>query len=220
MKTLIDTISIIANVMTIIGISGLSIYGLLYKNRNIHGRRIFRIMSSALKLSIVTLLLIFVFRLSEIPYSLIFLMLKTNTDNLDAKFGIEIYHILSFIITLLFALPLFLSISSIIMTSSLYYPKYFIGILSGGKIKYDLSMYAQHTDLEIIKATYGSDIYKIDVTEELQALVENNMLNVIASNNIKSDPHPRVKKRLHVKYRIRNQDDEITVTEHNMLSIQ
>lgn len=56
--------------------------------------------------------------------------------------------------------------------------------------------------LEIIKAIYGTTEDKsLDVTKELQDMIVDNKLEIIASNAIKGDPDPGTKKRLIIEYR-------------------
>lgn len=54
--------------------------------------------------------------------------------------------------------------------------------------------------LEIVKATYGTDLKKIDVTQDIRKQVINNQLITRAINDVLSDPHPGQVKSLVVEY--------------------
>ena len=60
----------------------------------------------------------------------------------------------------------------------------------------------QQLNLKIIKAVYGTDQKNIDVTARLNELVKNNVLDIVASNNIAGDPHYGVTKQLKVEYEL------------------
>jgi hypothetical protein len=56
--------------------------------------------------------------------------------------------------------------------------------------------------LKILSAYYGSTEHKFDVTEQLRARLENNILEITASNDIAGDPHHGVLKTLIVDYTV------------------
>jgi len=74
--------------------------------------------------------------------------------------------------------------------------------------------------LEIISAKYFvSDSCGVDVTNELRNLINNDMLDIVVSNNIAGDPCPGTVKNLYVRYSLDGEQTETTVLERKHLQI-
>lgn len=54
--------------------------------------------------------------------------------------------------------------------------------------------------LTIIQAVYGTASHQIDVTDKLNSLVKDDVLEVVASNDIAGDPHEGVGKELNIEF--------------------
>jgi len=77
-----------------------------------------------------------------------------------------------------------------------------------------------YSDLKIIKATYGSGDHMVNVTTQLQHLVQNDKLNVVANDDtMGGSPGTKSHKTLTVYYSIHGTEREMGVPEGGKLSI-
>ncbi|GEM_PF-6242733 len=75
------------------------------------------------------------------------------------------------------------------------------------------------SNLKIIKATYGSNIKYIDITNELNRAIVNNRLQIIIDNNIAGDPHRRELKKAKVTYLFNSKQNYIERSEYEVLQL-
>ncbi len=73
------------------------------------------------------------------------------------------------------------------------------------------------SDLKIIKATYGTDTKKIDITNELNNAIVDNKLSILINNNIAGDPHRHQLKKAIVKYTYNGGEGDIKREEYKVL---
>jgi hypothetical protein len=78
---------------------------------------------------------------------------------------------------------------------------------------------ASQRKLRIIKATYGTNTKKIDITNELNNAIVDNKLKIIIDNNIAGDPHRRESKKAVVKYIFNEQQYDIECDEYGVLEL-
>ncbi len=197
--------------ITVLGIGGILTYGIFTKDTTLLGRKIFRFILSAFRLGIVLTAGILIYRLYEIPYGFILVILKDQATNFYWEQGKEIQHVIAYIIaSLLLVVPYGLFCMSV-FTSSLYYPKLFLKSILGKYYHPDLTIYKEHVTLEIVEAVYGTTDHSIDVTTILRSMVEAGKLRVIASNGLAGDPHVGIGKTLRVKYRLDDNPEKTLV---------
>lgn len=73
--------------------------------------------------------------------------------------------------------------------------------------------------LKIIEAKYGSAATTIDVTDQLNNLVQNNTINITVSNELFSDPIPGTVKFLYLKYNFKGMEYQSKIRENQNLII-
>jgi|GEM_PF-1907632 len=81
------------------------------------------------------------------------------------------------------------------------------------------SLFDDILGLEIIKATYETSKKNIDITVQLRALIANNELTVIASNEIGGDPDPGTPKTLKIKYEFKGDTKEKIFNEGQVIKL-
>ncbi len=219
MEQFLKTISTVADIMTILGLGGLLTYGAILRDKNLFGRRLFNFMVGILKFSLISFIWIFGYRLADIPYSMIILVIKGNLNYLYWEQGKEFQHLLGYIVTGAFVGSILLLISLYISTFSLYYPKLFLSTISGGRFSVDLKKYPRFANLEVLQASYGANTSFLDVTHVLRSMIDNGRLFVQASNSLAGDPIYGVRKSLIVKYRLDGIEKQSTVMEDDILEI-
>ena len=222
MDKFLKILSIVANVMTVLGIGGVLTYGAYARDKNLFGRKIYEFTVFAFRLTVVLALGILLYASYGFPYMTLLTMLKGSEAAMNFYYwqsGYEIQHAFAYSVSALALLVPWLLLSLVIFTASLYYPKRFISTVSGGYYDPDLSPYKQYADLEIVEASYGSEKHNIDVTNVLQSMVKAGRLVVQASNNLVGDPHEGTEKKLIAKYRINGVEKTASVMEHKFLEI-
>ena len=218
-KTL-KVLSVLADVMTVLGVGGVLTYGVFKKDKNLLGRKVYRFMVVAFRLCIVLVVGILIYALYDIPYAIMLVILKGQTGNFYWEEGKEIQHILAYIVTILLLIVPYGLLGMSVFTASLYYPKLFLKTILGGYFHPDLSMYKQHVSLEIVEAVYGSSNHNIDVTAILRSMVDAGKLRIIVSNSLAGDPHYGVVKTLRIRYRLDDETEKTIVkTEGELLEI-
>ena len=90
-------------------------------------------------------------------------------------------------------------------------------ILTGYKIYKFIQL--RKNKLKIVKANYGSDSKKIEITDELNNAVEDDKLKIVLSNNIAGDPHRGVKKKGEIKYKFNNEIKEKKCNESDLIEL-
>jgi hypothetical protein len=73
--------------------------------------------------------------------------------------------------------------------------------------------------LQILKATYGTDTKKIDITDELNNAIANDKLKISIGNEIAGDPHRRELKKAIVKYIYNKKEYSIERAEYEVLQL-
>lgn len=219
MSSFLKTISVIADLMTILGLGGILTYGIYLKDRNLFGLRIFKIITFSFRLAIIIAIGALSYRLFDFPYAFFLVIFKGDTMNFYWEDGKEIQYIFTYIASGLISLPIVIFSIFSIATSSLYYPKLFLNQISGGYIRFNLDKYKHLVALEILEASYGTKIHSIDVTHILRSMVDTGKLQVVAGNQLAGDPHFLVPKILKVKYRYNQVDKTIEVNENDVLRI-
>jgi len=75
------------------------------------------------------------------------------------------------------------------------------------------------SNLQIIKATYGKDNTIVDITDQLNSMVEDNKLKTVLSNSIAGDPIFGTPKVGHVKYRFNGKELEKQYVEGEVIEL-
>jgi len=219
-EKILKILSVLADVMTVLGIGGVLTYGVLTRDKNLLGRKVYRLIVFFFRLSLVLAAGIFLYALYEIPYGLMLVALKGQTGHFYWEEGKEIQHVLAYVVSILFLIVPYSLFGMSVFTASLYYPKLFLKSIMGGYYHPDLSVYKQHVFLEILEAVYGTPKHNIDVTAILRSMVEDDQLRVFANNGLAGDPHKGVRKTLTVKYRLNDEPEKTLVkTERELLEI-
>ena len=133
----------------------------------------------------------------------------------DNNFPISSF--ISLFITILIALPIMFWICMFIIKARI--PKWsdFTSLFSTRKqFKNHLR---EEYPLEIIEATYGKGDKVVNVKSILEDKIENNSLQVAASNDNFGDPAKMVEKELFIKWRYGNAEASITISEHKTVNI-
>ncbi|SRR6266478_130836 len=216
-ETLERPLRFVADVMTVLGLGGIPSYGALARDRNLLGRKIFKLLIFTFKFGLILVVSILMCRLASLPYALLLITLKGEATPFYWEDGKAFYYIIAYLGAIsLMVLPYGLIVLSI-GTTSLYYPKLLFNKITNGAIS--LAKYQKFSVLEILKATYGSNAHTADVTEVLRSMVESGKLRVFASNSLAGDPDPGVGKTLRVKYRINDVEHSAEIGEGTTLII-
>ena len=214
------TLRWIADVMTILGISGLGSYGLFKKDRSMLGRKVFNFTLILIKMLFILIGAIIIYFIFVYVYKFIVSFLIGNSLNIYWEEGKEFTHIISYLLSFLITMPIFLLWSLVISSFSLYYAKLLWNKMLSSVYSFDLTKYNQLYKLEIIEAFYGtSDAIRIDVKNVLQSFISKGKLNVVASNELAGDPQFGVIKELKVRYSIDGTEKDAIVKEGETLRI-
>ncbi len=97
--------------------------------------------------------------------------------------GANTFFYVSLILSIVFGIFLFLSYKKFIKVKESLFKK-------AGSI----------SSFSILEAKYGANTNFIDVTQKLKDLIQNDKINLTASNEIDHDPAPGIHKQLNIKY--------------------
>lgn len=112
--------------------------------------------------------------------------------------------------------------SKIVLILNFPIPLYslFLAIIFVDLVKRFLSwIKVERSGLKIIDAKYGENDKYIDITHELNSLVDNNKLKTVIGNWIAGDPLVGVNKKAIVKYKHNGKPKEITVPEYQIIDL-
>ena len=201
MGKLQNSISIIANIITIITLLWAIIWSIYNKKRNPIGLKINVFLVTLLRITIILIIGGLYFRLWDIIYGL-FLLLFNGSYNISNYYWNDsrvLFYILSYLTSGLIMLVIFWLTVTIIWTSSFEHVIDFINIIIPPKIRIKKK---DKNKLIIVEAKYGIEDKYIDVTDKLNQMIVNNKLNIIASNDLAGDPIFGKVKELRIKYKI------------------
>lgn len=122
--------------------------------------------------------------------------------------GIKLSEILAFLLRIInyrINIPIFLFLLILIIVLILY-KKYLKLLINRRKFK-------------VLKATYGSEVKSIDITDELNKAVIEDKLKIVLDNNIAGDPHRGVRKKGKVRYEFNKKQDEREYNEGEVISL-
>jgi len=122
--------------------------------------------------------------------------------------GIKLSEVLTFLLGVInyrINIPIFLFLLILIVVF-LSYKKYRKLLINKRKFK-------------VLKATYGSEVKSIDITDELNKAVIEDKLKIVLNNNIAGDPHRGVKKKGKVRYEFDKKQDEKEYTEGEVIGL-
>jgi hypothetical protein len=173
------TLRLIADIMTIFGLGRVLTWGLSQQNKTVWGHKLFLCAFYSVKFALIIIIAIISYGIFNLVYFFSLLYAKGNVFHYYWETGNEIWYILSYLIGILVAFPVFILSALSISTSSTYYIKLFLSKISSSSKIIPL--------FEILEASYGSITNKIDVTVELKSKIRNGRLAITASNNIAGD---------------------------------
>jgi len=196
-------LSVTADVLTIIGLSVASIWGIIKKNKSLTGFRINLFLSYFLKTALIIFISILIFFYSRPIYEAVLVITKGKNTPLLWENGKEIQHLISYFISSAAGISIFWLIATMIWTSSLVYVIGYINLFLPKSLKIKTDKYRNIMVLDILMAEYKTDnSHSFDVTGKIKEMVKNNMLKITASNNLAGDPHPHHVKNLIIDYMI------------------
>ncbi len=195
---ILKVIGTIADVVTISGITILTIWSSIRKDREVFAFKINLYLTYFIRavgiIFTAGLLLIFI---SE-PYNFFLALFKGQSNGELWENGKEIQHLLSYFATTIIGLSVLWIIGTVIWTSSLKYALDFFNILLPGRpFRFKLQL---NPKLDILSAIYGSDTNNVDLTETLRQMIKDEKLKIVANNSLGGDPHPGVVKKLKLTY--------------------
>lgn len=114
---------------------------------------------------------------------------------------VSVWHYLSFEIPV-YSILAFVVILWVVLKSKAY-------------IKYKIGK----NNLKIVYADYGSPDRKITITNELNASIIENKLNIVLSNNIAGDPHPGVRKKSKIIYKYNGEEHTTEADEDQIIKL-
>jgi len=195
-----DWVSIIAGIMTVIGISGIVTWSIGRHLTNTMANRIFAISIQMLKIGLILLFLFILFFLWQTFYGILLVIAKGNSHNFYWDPNKPIPHILTYLISGLIFLFFSISGSFCIYLGSISPIKNLLYRWRISNISFDdLSKNA----IEIISAQYGQNETFIDVAHVVKQFMHNNKIEFIASNKLFGDPLPKITKVLKMELKIR-----------------
>ncbi len=192
-------IGTVADIVTISGITILTIWSSMRKDKEVFAFKINLYLTYFLRsvgiIFIAGVLLIFI----NEPYTFFLALFKGQTNGELWEKGKEIQHLLSYFATAVIGFSVLWITGTIIWTSSFKYALDFFNILLPGRpFRFKLQL---NPKLDILSAIYGSDTNNVDLTESLRQMVKDEKLKVVANNSLGGDPHPGVVKKLKLTYR-------------------
>ncbi|MFA5050904.1 MAG: hypothetical protein WC499_02200 [Patescibacteria group bacterium] len=205
MDTIKNCISYIADIITIVvAIYGIGL-GLSKKTKTLTGFKINYYVSRIFKTGIIIFVSSIIFQFTK---DIILSMIRDNSMSLIGELTNSI-----FIITL--DIFLFWLIVPIIWTSSFMYTIEFINLFLPNSYKINTQKFKNEIIFRIDKAIYGRDNKVIDVTDKLQRMINNNLLEITASNALAGDPFPDTIKDLIIDYTVNGVTKREIIKEHD-----
>lgn len=200
---LVEIISLVADIISIVGVSLIAIWGYLKKDKSLTGFKVNYFVSYFLKTALILCVAgLLILALSPL-YVFLITILKGNGLPILWESGKEFQHIISYFITAAFGTFLFWLLAPIVWTSSLVYAVELLNIFLPTSKKITTDKFKNERTFQVEKATYRTDnSHSFDVTEQLIGMTINNELKVAASNALAGDPHPGIPKRLVIDYTI------------------
>lgn len=208
LQTIANIISIIAGIITILGIGGILTWSLSRKGKTQWSENVLSVFSYGIKTALCIIwggimLWVYLMITSMITF--------TSARPLNAPvlwqfyFNLAVYFVLA-----VFAVPIYLVLCSCIYKSSWDPWQRF------------LEIFYKRKRLEVIEARYYSakhpDKY-IDATEAIKKMVHKGKRRFLVNNGIVGDPEKLVGKELKVKYRLDGDEREKTATERSTMSL-
>jgi hypothetical protein len=214
---ILKAIAIIADIVTISGVTILTIMSSIRKDKDLIAFKINLYLTyfvRAVGIIIVSgIVLIFI----KEPYTIVLALFKGQSNGELWEEGKEIQHILSYFISGVIAFTVIWTVGTIIWTSSTKYAFDFFNLLIPGRpFRFNFQL---NPKLDILSAIYGSETNTTDLTDTLRQMVKDQKLNVVANNLLGGDPHPGVVKKLTVTYKKGPTPKTVTVTEGETLTI-
>ncbi len=202
MEKILKTLSIIADVITITGISFAAIWGLLKSNKSLTGFKLNYFVSYIFRTGIILFISVILLRSLQPVYEIFLVIIKGNNYNLVWENGKEIQYILSYFLTTAVGLFIFWLLVPIVWTSSIIYAIELINKFLPNAYKIKVENFKNDKIFHIIKAVYGTEDnnYSVDVTSQLQNMVKNGSLRVNANNDLAGDPKVGIIKYLTIDY--------------------
>lgn len=210
-------IGIVADVITISGITILTVMSSIRKNKDLIGFKINLYLTYFIRSVLIVVFVGIILLYIQKPYNFFLTVFKGYANGELWEKGKEIQHIIAYFITTVLVLSVLWTLSTIVWTSSFKYAFDFFNLLLPGRpFKYKLKIKSK---LDILSAIYGSDTNTIDITEVLRQMVNDEKLRIIANNELGGDPHPNVKKKLKVTYKKGAYPKTVEVIEDEILEI-
>ncbi len=210
LQTIANIISIIAGIITILGIGGILSWSILKKDKSLLSDSVLSIFSYSLKTGFVILIGIPGAYLFFFFYSWLLVFSKGEADPLYWESGHFFEHFIAYFIVALFAMPIYSVICACIYKSSLDPWQRFWEIFFKKK------------KLEVIEARYYSvknpNKY-INATEEIKKMVRKGKRKFLVNNDIAGEPEKGARKELTVKYRLNGDERTETVKERLTMSL-
>ncbi len=195
-----------ADLLAITGVSVVFVFGLIKKTKTPTGFMVNQFMSKFFKAGLIIFLyIIFIRFFLPLVYFFILLAIKGylvyGTEYWEK--GKEFQHIFSYMLTTALTLPMFWIIGTIIWTSSLERTVELINLILPKSLKIQTDRYRNETRFDVISALYKTDDnHSLDVTQQVKKMINNDKLEITASNDLGGDPHEGFHKNLIVSYRI------------------
>jgi hypothetical protein len=215
---ILKVIGIVADIVTISGITFLTIWSSIRKDKEVFAFKINLYLTYFLRSVGIIISANMIFLLINEPYTFFLALFKGQTNGELWESGKEVQHLLSYFASTIIGLSILWIIGTIIWTSSFKYALDFFNVLLPGKpfrLKLQLN-----PKLDILSAIYGSDTNVVDLTETLRQMIKDEKLKVVANNSLGGDPHPGVVKKLKLTYRKGLLPKTIEVVEGGTIEIE
>lgn len=85
--------------------------------------------------------------------------------------------------------------------------------------RYKLEMQRKKNEFVILKATYGAHDKEINITNELNNLIEDGKLKTVLSNKIAGDPNIGIVKKGDIKYRYKGEKHDKQYNERDLIEL-
>lgn len=210
-------IGTVADIVTISGITILTIWSSLRKNKEVVAFKINLYLTYFLRTAIIIFTAGIIIKLIGEPYTFFLALFKGHSNGELWENGKEIHHIVSYFLTTIIGTSILWLIGTVIWTSSFKYAFDFLNILVPGR-PFQLKLQLR-PKLEILSAIYGSETNTVDLTDAISQMIKDEKLKVIANNSLGGDPHPGVVKKLNLTLRKGILTETITVLEGQCIEI-